>query len=156
MSTASNLLPERKRNYRFVLTPLADAMFQLLIFFMLTTTLTPYSLVTLRGSPNTVEETEATAPAGAIDETAEPAEAPPASAADTTIWSLGLGTVVTRGQVYNIDQLSSLAEAIGSQDDPGRVVILVGDVARVQDVASALAALDRANVEAVQIARTRN
>jgi len=43
------LLPPRSpARYRFVLTPLADAMFQLLIFFMLSSNLAPYSLLTIR------------------------------------------------------------------------------------------------------------
>ncbi len=40
-------LPKSERRYTFALTPLADAMFQLLIFFMLSTSLTPYSLLTI-------------------------------------------------------------------------------------------------------------
>ena len=138
-----------------MLTPLADAMFQLLIFFMLSTSLTPYSLVTLRTTPDEAEETEQSAdPAGPIDENAEQTAQPDTDG--PTIWALGNGVVTTNGQDFNIDQLPSLAEAIGSQDDPGNVVILVGSAARVQDVASALEALDSAEVEAVQIARTRD
>ena len=41
-------LPERPRRYKFAMTPLADAMFQLLIFFMLSSSLAPYSLITLK------------------------------------------------------------------------------------------------------------
>jgi biopolymer transport protein ExbD len=42
----------RPRKYGFALTPLADAMFQLLIFFMLSSSLSPYSLIALtRGAP---------------------------------------------------------------------------------------------------------
>ena len=156
MSASVSPLPENPRRYRFALTPLADAMFQLLILFMLSTSLTPYSLVTLRTTPDDAEETAPeTDPAAPIDESAEQT-ADPAADTGTTIWSLGNGTVTTNGQVYDIEQLPSLAEAIGSLDDPGQVVILVGNAARVQDVASALEALDSAEVEAVQLARTRN
>ncbi|MEL6564200.1 MAG: biopolymer transporter ExbD [Pseudomonadota bacterium] len=157
MAASYQPLPERPRRYRFALTPLADAMFQLLIFFMLSTSLTPYSLVTLRTTPDEAEEAEAQAdPAGPEDENAE-APAPDAvSDSGVTIWDIGNGTVTTNGQVFDIDQLPSLAEAIGSQDDPGQVVIIIGGAARVQDVASALEALDSAEVEAVQIARTRS
>lgn len=150
-------LPERPRSYRVALTPLADAMFQLLIFFMLTTSLTPYSLVTLKTTPDEVEESEdENEAAGPEDENAErPA---PDAVEDTgvTIWELGNGTATANGQVFDIDQLASLAEAIGSQDDPGEVIIVVGPEARVQDVATALEALDSAQVEAVQLARTRS
>ena len=51
-------LPERPRRYRFVLTPLADAMFQLLIFFMLSSSLAPYSLITLKTAPQDVADSE--------------------------------------------------------------------------------------------------
>ena len=156
MGASYQPLPERPRRYRFALTPLADAMFQLLIFFMLSTSLTPYSLVTLRTTPDEAKESEEQTPPGPEDEAAEaPA---PAAVTDSgvTIWDIGNGTVTTNGQVFDIEQLPSLAEAIGSQDDPGQVVIIIGGQARVQDVASALEALNSAEVEAAQIARTRD
>ena len=156
MGASYQPLPERPRRYRFALTPLADAMFQLLIFFMLSTSLTPYSLVTLRTTPDEAEDAEAQSEApGPEDENAD-RPAPDAVANDgVTIWDVGNGTVTTNGQVFDIEQLPSLAEAIGSQDDPGQVVIIIRGQARVQDVASALEALDSAEVEAVQTARTR-
>ena len=40
--------PHRPRGNRFPMTALADAMFQLLIFFMLASSLTPYSLLPLQ------------------------------------------------------------------------------------------------------------
>ena len=42
------ILPRRNRRYRFSMTPLADVMFQLLIFFMLSANLAAYSLLPLR------------------------------------------------------------------------------------------------------------
>ncbi len=155
MGASYTPLPERPRRYRFVLTPLADAMFQLLIFFMLTTSLTPFSLVTLTTAQDEVEDSGDSANQNApIDEAAENTADPQNELDGVTIWELGNGTVATKGQVFEIDQLPSLAEAIGSLDDPGEVVIIVGNEARVQDVASALEALDSAEVEAVQLART--
>ena len=41
-------LPRRERRYRFSMTPLADVMFQLLVFFMLSANITPYSLIDIR------------------------------------------------------------------------------------------------------------
>lgn len=142
-------LPERPRRYKFVLTPLADAMFQLLIFFMLTSSLAPYSLITLKTAPEEVTEEDATANAGGNDPT-QPAPANPPS--DVTLWTVKNGTVTSAGIDYNIDQLSALAEALG-EGSPGNVVLLVTGDARVQDVASALEALEGANVGAVQISR---
>ena len=146
-------LPERKRSYRFVLTPLADAMFQLLIFFMLSTSLTPYSLITLKTASAAAPDPndEQTSGAG-IDET-KPAPPPRSDTVDVTLWTISNGSVRTAGQDYDITQLGSLADAIGSQDTPGQVVLIIGDTARVQDVAQALEALEGANVAGVQITR---
>ena len=93
-------LPERPRRYKFVLTPLADAMFQLLIFFMLTSSLAPYSLITLKTAPEEVTEEEATANAGGNDPT-QPA--PANAASDVTLWTVRNGTVTSVGIEYNID-----------------------------------------------------
>jgi biopolymer transport protein ExbD len=64
MASRKAPLPELPRRYKFVLTPLADAMFQLLIFFMLTSSLAPYSLITLKTAAKPVSE-EDVADAGA-------------------------------------------------------------------------------------------
>ena len=42
------VLPRRNRRYRFSMTPLADVMFQLLIFFMLSANIAPYSMLDVR------------------------------------------------------------------------------------------------------------
>ena len=59
MSRLNLPLPPRKRSYRVALTPLADAMFQLLTFFMLTTSLTPYSMLTIGSASNKAAEVAA-------------------------------------------------------------------------------------------------
>ena len=151
-------LPERPRTYRFALTPLADAMFQLLIFFMLSSSLTPYSLVTLRGAPQSAETSQdaEAAPPQVEDESATtPASAGSDDGPQVTVWTLGDGIVIVKGQIYEAGKLPALAEAIGTQDAPGRIIIMVGDQARVQDIAGAIEALDTADVAAVQIARER-
>ncbi|MEO0402596.1 MAG: biopolymer transporter ExbD [Pseudomonadota bacterium] len=152
MASKKAPLPERPRRYRFVLTPLADAMFQLLIFFMLSTSLTPYSLITLKTASGPAPDAEAAENAGPGTDETQPA--PPAGADnDITLWTITNGSVRTAGQDYDIDQLGELADAIGSQDFPGSVVLIVSDTARVQDVAQALEALEGANVAGVQITR---
>jgi len=142
-------LPERPRRYKFVLTPLADAMFQLLIFFMLSSSLAPYSLITLKTAPQGVSEEDASSAGPGNDPNQL---APPPSATDVTLWTVGNGSVRSAGIDYNIDQLSALAEALG-EGAPGSVVLIVTSQARVQDVANALEALEGANVGAVQISR---
>jgi biopolymer transport protein ExbD len=150
MASRKPPLPTRPRNYKFVLTPLADAMFQLLIFFMLSSSLTPYSLITLKSGSEKAPEESAGQNDGPGNDPERPA--PPANT-DIVLWNVGNGLVRVGGQDYAIEQLGDLADAIGSQDNPGRVVLIVQDDARVQDVAGALEALDGANVGAVQITR---
>ena len=152
MSARREPLPERPRRYRFALTPLADAMFQLLIFFMLTTSLTPYSLITLKSVSDAVDNSDASA-TGAGD---GPAPSNSNAGPSPTIWEVSYETVTVTGQSYAMDQLADLALAIGTQDRPGEVVIQVGQEARVQDIAIALEALESANISAVQITREIN
>lgn len=137
-------LPVRPRNYRFALTPLADAMFQLLIFFMLTSSLTPYSLLTVQDAPAPETEDSAGTNPGAAT--------PAGPAPDVAIWTLERETVTVGGQSFGLDQLDTLADALGSEAVPADVVILVRDSARVQDVASVLARLSTAHVRSVRIA----
>jgi len=159
MSGLSTPLPSRPRTYRFALTPLADAMFQLLIFFMLTSSLTPYSLVTLRGGADeTNQAAESTEPAPQQTEDASAPPPPPTNAQGqdgVTVWTLNNGTVSVNDQTFGITQLTGLAKAIGTQDDPGKIIILVTQEARVQDIAAAIEALNSAKVDAVQITRLR-
>lgn len=152
MSGLYTPLPERKRTYRVALTPLADAMFQLLIFFMLTTSLTPYSLITLKSASEDIATEPAASPGiGGVDETPQQPNRAESTRPDVTIWSLEDGSVTVSGLPYQRDQLLELAEAVGSDETPGNVVILVGETAKVQDLAAALEALGSASVAGVQI-----
>lgn len=153
MSILISSLPVRKRRYKFALTPLADAMFQLLIFFMLSSSLTPYSLLTLQSAPS---ETEGEAlPEDTTALTADPDAAPdaPLAGAEVTVWRLLAGHVAVDGQEFATDQLSDLAQALGQQDAQGQLVLAITATARVQDVATALSALEGAQIAGVQIIR---
>ncbi|MEM8592227.1 MAG: biopolymer transporter ExbD [Pseudomonadota bacterium] len=144
-------LPELPRRYRFALTPLADAMFQLLIFFMLSSSLTPYSLITLKSGP---PETEAPEEDDSINtNTGGAGDGPPATPELPTLWTVGRDTVLASGQTYRIDQLVELAEAIGSQGAETDIILIVREDARVQDVASAMEALENADIQALQITK---
>ncbi len=142
-------LPERPRRYRFALTPLADAMFQLLIFFMLSSSLTPYSLITLKSAPADAPppEEEESVPAGP-----GPGDGPAATSAPT-LWTVGRDTVLTEGQTYRPDQLVELAALLGEQDTPANIVLLIREDARVQDIATALEALESAEITALQLTK---
>ena len=136
-------LPRHQGRYNFVLTPLADAMFQLLIFFMLSSNLAPYSLLTLRSGASGQEGAQASG-----DPTPPELAQPPANAA---IWTVDAGTVLAGGQRFGPDNLTALAEALAQQ--PGAAVVLIlRDTAQVQDLAGVLEALTAAGVASVQIA----
>ena len=143
MSETKIRLPVRPRNYRFALTPLADAMFQLLIFFMLTASLTPYSLLPLQNG--TAPDTPGGAQASAA------AAAPAPTAADVAIWTLEAGRILVGGQAFGFDELDGLAERLGREDGPAEVVLIVRETARVQDVATVLARLSTADIRSVRI-----
>lgn len=136
-------LPERQRNYRFALTPLADAMFQLLIFFMLSTGLTPYSLLTLQSG-----QAAAQAPTGTGGDSPSPA----AQALGAALWSVDSGGLTVGGQHFGFDALPDLAAALGTPGHAADVVLVVRPDARVQDLTVVLASLRAANVGSVQVA----
>lgn len=139
-------LPERRRNYRFALTPLADAMFQLLIFFMLSSSLTPYSLLTVQSAPGGTGETSTQAGANP-----NAAAAPPGAPADVALWSIDEDRVIVGGQVFGMEALDTLADALGASGVPADVVLVVRPGARVQDVTTVLARLRLADVASVQV-----
>lgn len=141
--TKGIILPRSPARYRFVLTPLADAMFQLLIFFMLSSNLAPYSLLTIRsgttGDPSGAEAGQQltdvqTAPLG-----------------DVAIWNVDAGNVVVGGQEFGFDVLSDLATALNAAGDAA-IILVVRDAANVQDLSSVLEALASAGISNIQIA----
>lgn len=125
-----------RRKQAFSLTPLADVMFQLLIFFMLSTSLAPYALIPLGGG-------------GAAEAASEPAPrvagTPPAE-----IWQLGHGLVRTGGQAVAFDALPQLATAARLEGVP-EIVLLASRDATVQDIATALEILRTARVAKVRL-----
>ena len=144
MSQTKIPLPVRPRSYGFALTPLADAMFQLLIFFMLTSSLTPYSLLPVQSGTAT-ETPEA---GGDDTATAPPAAGPPQT---TVTWTLEPGRIVVGGQAFDMDQRDLLAEQL-AQGGTTEVVLLVSDTALVQDVATVLSWLSTTTVLSVRVA----
>lgn len=131
-------LPRSKRRYTFALTPLADAMFQLLIFFMLTSSLTPYSLLTLQSGPGT---------GAASGEQETPVEQPGEAAAS---WTIENGEIVANGQRFGFETLPQLAQALVDADTP-RVLLISSAKAQVQDIVTVLETLAAANIASVQI-----
>lgn len=120
------LLPPRKRRYRFPLTPLADAMFQLLVFFMLASHLAPYSLLPISG-----------AEAGRSDLRGAPAAGPALVPGSLVIWRLEAGHLASGGRRMALSRLPELLAALRRQS-VAEVVLMLGESAKVQDLAEVL------------------
>ena len=144
MATRKSILPARSpARYRFVLTPLADAMFQLLIFFMLSSNLAPYSLLTIRSGT--------TGDSSGVDTGQELADEQPEPLGDVAIWNVDAGNVVVGGQEFGFDVLSDLATALNANGDAA-IILVVRTEANVQDLSSVLEALASAGISNIQIA----
>ncbi|MFV0297597.1 MAG: ExbD/TolR family protein [Hyphomicrobiaceae bacterium] len=137
------VLPRRNRRYRFSMTPLADVMFQLLIFFMLSANIAPYSMLDLQiGALGGGETTPA-----------EP-EVEPGQTTDirsTAVWTLDAsGTVLARGQRFEVERLPTLAEALLAQGTADVLLILRRDVP-VQRLVTVLQTLAAHGITSVQV-----
>ena len=127
----------------FSLTPLADIMFQLLIFFMLSSSLAPYALLPM------------TPPASAQAPAPEAPERPTPQAADSArptqvIWHLGRGTLRAGAERIPLASLPGALDALraGGIDD---IVVFVSDAARAQDIADLLEPVRRAGFARLQL-----
>ncbi|SFA51986.1 Biopolymer transport protein ExbD [Paracoccus halophilus] len=132
----------RRRAVRFSMTALADVLFQLLIFFMLSSNLAAYSLLPLRSGALQGEGGAGTAPA---------AGAKVVAAQNTAIWTLNVDGITAAGQRFGIDRLAGLADALAAQDTRHVLIILRPEVP-VQDVVTVLEALAARGIGSVQIA----
>lgn len=133
-------LPPAPRKYKFVLTPLADAMFQLLIFFMLSSSLAPYALLTIRSG---AESDFANSPGTSADSEA-------VTFGDVAIWNVSADGLSIGGQRFDFTALPDLAAAITDRDTT--ILLILRDTAVVQDLARVLEALTIAGINNVQIA----
>ncbi|WP_103257467.1 ExbD/TolR family protein [Tabrizicola aquatica] len=143
---AFHLPRERRPNYRFGFTAFADTMFQLLIFFILSSGMTPFSLITLKTAAAMTEG--GTGDGGGDGSSPAAAVAPP----ELALWTIEGGELLISGQRFPYDMLPALAEALGTPAAPADVVLIVRGSAQVQDVATVLSALQAANVGSVRIA----
>lgn len=134
--------PGRKRRYGFALTPLADAMFQLLIFFMLSSTLSPYSLIALTGGAPAGQSTQE----GPADSEADA----PREAARSVTWQLSRGQVRAGTQVMALEDLRDVLPALRDQKIE-EVLIFPTRSARVQDIATVLEVLGRDGLARVRL-----
>ncbi len=135
------LLPARSsRRYRISLTPLADAMFQLLIFFMLSSNITPYSLLPLKGGA----KVPGSASGAGTEQTA-------ANSPDAAIWTIENAQIKVAGQIFAIDRVADLTQALALAGTTS-VVLIVRPEARVQDMTSVLEALSAGGIVQVKLA----
>ncbi len=118
----------------FALTPLADAMFQLLIFFMLSSSLAPYSLLTLTPGAQAAASTT-------------PAET---SASFPAIWNLSGGTIRVGTVEVPLTRIASLIEDL-RETGTDQVIVFAAASARVQDIATVLNQLTLAGVGSVEL-----
>lgn len=133
-------LPSRARARRLAvpLTPLADTMFQILIFFMLASNLTPYSTLRLQSGGAVADGAGG---AGAGDD--------PAGASGTVLWTLEPDGLRVAGQLFALDAVPDLAHALPPD---AQVVLILRDRTRVRDVAGVLERLTGSGIAAVRIA----
>jgi len=132
----------KPRRYGFALTPLADAMFQLLIFFMLSSSLSPYSLIALTGG----------APAGQSPVTgvAVPTAPVPDPAAKVVIWNLAHGHIRAGDQSVALADLPNVIPSLIAQE-VSEVLIFPTRSATVQDIATVLELLGSRGVTKVRL-----
>ncbi len=131
----------KARSYGFSFTPLADAMFQLLVFFMLTSSLAPYSLMTL--TPGAAGNIAAAGDAPEVQQKSSQEES-------VAIWSVGRGTLRAGGEKVALSDIHGLVDPL-IEAGLDRVVLLTGRSATVQDMAAVLEALTLARVPTVQV-----
>jgi len=132
---------ERPRRYGFALTPLADAMFQLLVFFMLSSSLSPYSLMPLSAGA---------APAGDQVAPTTPQPQQDQEAAAPEIWHLSRGAVRMGRETV---ALTELRDRLSGQQRGkiDQVLLFPGRSATVQDIATVLEVAGRHGVRRIQL-----
>lgn len=129
------------KRYRISLTPLADAMFNLLIFFMLSSNITPYSLLPLKGTT--------AVPGGDAGAAGQDAAQPLGT--DTAIWTISQGQILAGGQQFGIDRVADLTQSL-TLLGTSSIVLVVQPEAQVQDLTSVLEALSAGGITQVQLA----
>jgi biopolymer transport protein ExbD len=137
-------LDARPRRYGFALTPLADAMFQLLVFFMLSSSLSPYSLIPLAAQAAEGSGELDTAPVPQPEQTPDPEAAPPA------VWHLARGQIRIGQDSLPLESLPAEMPRLLADAENG-VLLFPGRASTVQDVATVLEITGRFGISRVQL-----
>lgn len=129
----------RRRRAPFALTPLADIMFQLLIFFMLSTSLAPHALMILSPprAPSS-EDTTSSVPTGSLERSAQ------------VIWHLGRGEVRSGAARIGLDQVEDAIAQL-AQDGTEVLTVIVAADAQVQDLSDLVEAIHVGGLVRVQL-----
>lgn len=138
-----SLVPPRRRARGFVLTPLADVMFQLLLFFMLTSALAPYALLPL-GLPAGNQSALQGQANAALPDTDGP------QAIAQAIWHLGrdeLRSGQVRIALAQVPRALAELQADGIED----LVVFVTRPARTSDLATLVEAVQQAGIARLQL-----
>ena len=140
-------LPRSSRHYRFSMIPMADVMFQLLIFFMLSANMAPYSLLTVRSGATLAPDVAA--PVGS-----EPAGNRDIHRSDplaTAVWSVRADSIVANGQRFPLDRIPDLARALQQQGTP-ELLLIAQSGATVQNLVTILETLTGLGITSVRLA----
>lgn len=117
----------------FALTPLADVIFQLLVFFMLTAGMASYASVSLgQGRPDDAGQETPTAIGG------------------TAAWHVGAGTIRSGSATIEIADLPVALEALQGVEI-GEVLLFITPEATVQDLADVLALMEAGGIQEVRL-----
>jgi biopolymer transport protein ExbD len=129
--------PRPPRKPAFAMTPLADIMFQLLIFFMLSSSLAPYALIPLAAP---------TAPAS--QDTATPQQQ--GGTSDIVIWHVAAGEVRARGESLPLASLPEVIKAL-KLDGLDEILLFTTASATTQDLATVIEAVRVGEVARVRL-----
>jgi biopolymer transport protein ExbD len=125
----------RRRRASFVLTSLIDVIFLLVIFFMVSSQITPFSIIALDPIVQ-----NAAAPS--------PATPPPATAAVSL--RVMAGSVRIAGQTVAMDGLEAALSAL-KQSGVTALIVVPTDSATVQDLVSVLESIKAAGIESATV-----
>ncbi|MDF3605047.1 biopolymer transporter ExbD [Paracoccus sp. DMF-8] len=139
-------MPRSTRRYRFSLVPLADTMFQLLVFFMLSANMASYSLLTIRNGA-----LAGSGPAAVPQPDGGDGQVRVSNPMTTAVWSVGADSIVANGQRFALERIPDLARALQLQDTP-EVLLVSQRGATVQMLVSILEILADSGISAVRVA----
>ena len=136
-------LPRRKPRYGFSMTAMADMLFQLLIFFMLSANLTSFTMLDIR--------TGALAGEGPANSDEGSATSETSDASTTAVWTLGPNGLTASGQRFALDQIQALVQALVDQGTTNVLIVLRNNIP-VSDIVAVLEVLHAHGIHAVQLA----